>query len=176
MYDKHMIYYPLSVLLLTGIRDILIISTPRDLPSHEKPLGDGSQWGISFSYAAQPKPEGLAHAFIIGRKFISKDHCCLILGDDIFYGQGLTDTLRKASSIESGATVFAYWVNDPARYGEVNFDEAGMPHSIEEKPGEIFYTLREAQILVERWRQHYNTIRPHSSLNYRPPAPEAFIH
>ena len=134
VYDKPMIYYPLSVLMLAGIREILIITTPHDAAAFEWLLGDGSQWGIELSYAAQPKPEGLAQAFILGADFIGKDSVCLILGDNIFYGYGLTGMLQKAANLEEGATVFGYYVRDPERYGVVAFDESGKAVSIEEKP------------------------------------------
>jgi len=134
VYDKPMIYYPLSVLMLAGIREILIISTPEDLPRFQELLGDGSQWGLSFSFAKQPRPEGLAQAFIIGREFVGKDNVCLILGDNIFYGHGLPERLRDVYSRKEGATVFGYWVKDPERYGVVSFDEDGQVVDIEEKP------------------------------------------
>ena len=134
IYDKPMIYYPLSVLMMTGIRDILVISTPIDTPAFERLLGDGSQWGIKIQYAVQPSPDGLAQAFIIGEKFIGKDHVALILGDNIFYGQGFRKMLRHAATQPSGASVFAYWVKDPHRYGVINFDNNGVALDIQEKP------------------------------------------
>ena len=134
IYDKPMIYYPLSTLMMAGIRDILIITTPEDQAQYQKLLGDGRQWGIGFSYAAQPEPGGLAQAFLIGRDFIGDDACALVLGDNIFYGHGLPEMLRRAGARESGATVFGYWVRDPERYGVVAFDGDGAPVSIEEKP------------------------------------------
>ena len=134
VYDKPMIYYPLSVLMLAGIRDILIISTPHDLPLYKRLLADGAQWGLNFSYAEQPRPEGLAQAFIIGREFVGRENVCLILGDNIFYGHGLTGQLRNAVSIKDGATVFGYWVKDPQRYGVVKFNKDGRAINIEEKP------------------------------------------
>ena len=134
VYDKPMIYYPLSVQMLAGIRDILIISTPQDLPRFRALLGDGSQWGVSFSYIEQPKPEGLAQAFTLGRSFIGDSNVSLILGDNIYYGQGLTGQLKAAVARKNGATVFGYWVSDPERYGVVNFDGAGRAEGIEEKP------------------------------------------
>jgi len=134
MYDKPMIYYPMSVLMLAGIRDILIISTPDDIPLFEKLLGDGSDWGLSFSYAVQPRPEGLAQAFTIGRDFIGQDDVCLILGDNLFHGHGLIEKLRHAAGNRTGATVFGYRVRDPERYGVVSFNESGQVIDIEEKP------------------------------------------
>jgi len=134
VYDKPMIYYPLSTLMLSGIRDILIISTPDDLPNFQKLLGDGAKWGIHLSYAEQPHPDGLAQAFTIGRDFIGKDACALILGDNIFYGQGMVKQLRHAAEQKSGATVFAYRVHDPERYGVVKFEDGYRAVSIEEKP------------------------------------------
>jgi glucose-1-phosphate thymidylyltransferase len=134
IYDKPMIYYPLSVLMLAGIRDILVISTPQDIGRFEDLLEDGSQLGMNFSFAPQPKPEGLAQAFIIGKGFIGSDNASLILGDNIFHGYGLSAMLKRAGSLESGAVVFGYYVQDPERYGVVEFDESGKAISIEEKP------------------------------------------
>jgi len=134
VYNKPMIYYPLSVLMLAGLREILIISTPNDLPLFRTLLGDGSQWGVKFSYAEQPRPEGLAQAFIIGRDFIGDDYVCMILGDNIFYGHGMPEKLKKAASNREGATVFGYWVKDPERYGVVAFDTNNRAVDIEEKP------------------------------------------
>jgi glucose-1-phosphate thymidylyltransferase len=134
VYDKPMIYYPLSVLILAEIREILIISTPHDLPLIKHLLGDGSQLGISLTYAEQPRPEGLAQAFIIGRDFVGDGSVCMILGDNIFYGHGISEQLKKAKSKKEGATVFGYWVKDPERYGVVTFDESSKAVNIEEKP------------------------------------------
>lgn len=134
VYDKPMIYYPMSVLMLAGIRDILIISTPQDIGRFEQIFGDGSNLGLNISYAVQPKPEGLAQAFIIGEDFIGDDNVALILGDNIFYGHGLRDLLRKAVSRKKGATIFGYYVKDPERFGVVEFDDEGKAISIEEKP------------------------------------------
>ena len=136
VYDKPMIYYPLSVLMLAGIRDILIISTPHDLPSFETLLGDGSELGISLHYAPQPRPEGLAQAFTIGADFIGGDPACLILGDNIFYGQGFSDALQQGAAVREGGLVFGYPVHDPERYGVVEFDADGTVMGIEEKPAE----------------------------------------
>ena len=134
VYDKPMIYYPLSTLMLAGIRDILVISTPHDLPAFERLLGSGSQWGLSLSYAVQPAPEGLAQAFLIGRDFIGNDPSCLILGDNIFYSHDLGVTLRRAGKRDPGATIFAYHVHNPQAYGVVEFDETGRAIAIAEKP------------------------------------------
>jgi glucose-1-phosphate thymidylyltransferase len=134
LYDKPMIYYPLSTLMLSGITEILIITTPQDQPMFQELLRDGSQWGINIRYAPQPKPEGLAQAFIIGKDFIGDDGCCLILGDNVFYGHGLVDLVKKARERKNGATVFGYWVQSPEDYGVVDFDAQGKAISLAEKP------------------------------------------
>lgn len=134
IYDKPMVYYPLSTLMLAGVREILVISTPRDQPAYEALLGNGKQWGLSISYAVQPEPKGIAEAFLIGRDFIDEKPVCLILGDNIFYAHGLPLQLEQARARNSGATVFGYWVKDPERYGVVSFDESGRVMGIEEKP------------------------------------------
>jgi len=134
IYDKPMIYYPISVLMLAGIKDILVISTPVDLPQYRSLLGDGSQFGVRFSYAEQPSPDGLAQAFLIGEQFIGSDPVCLILGDNIFHGQRFSEQLQTAVNRQSGATVFGYWVKDPERFGVIDFDAEGHAISIEEKP------------------------------------------
>ncbi len=134
IYDKPMVYYPISSLMLAGIREILVISTPQDLPNFERLLGDGSRFGLSLRYAAQPRPEGLAQAFLIGREFVGRERVALALGDNVFYGHGFPDLLERAAARASGATVFGYWVKDPERYGVVEFDGAGRAVDLEEKP------------------------------------------
>lgn len=145
IYDKPMIYYPLSVLMLAGIREILVISTPQDLPAFRRLLGDGSDYGIELAYAEQPSPDGLAQAFIIGKEFIGNDSVCLVLGDNIFYGQSFSKMLKEAvENVEKGnkATVFGYYVNDPERYGVAEFDKEGNVLSIEEKPAQGINTKK----------------------------------
>lgn len=134
VYDKPMIYYPLSMLMLSGIREVLLISTPEDLPSFQRLLGDGSRWGMSLCYAEQPRPEGLAQAFVIGADFVGNSPVCLVLGDNIFYGHGLTGLLRESARMTNGARIFGYYVSDPERYGVVSFDDQGTAISLEEKP------------------------------------------
>ena len=134
VYDKPMIYYPLSTLMLAGIREVLLITTPQDVERYRGALGDGRQWGLEIAYAAQPRPDGLAQAFIIGRDFVAGQASALVLGDNLFFGHGLSELLHRAGKTTEGATIFAYWVDDPERYGVVAFDEAGRPASIEEKP------------------------------------------
>src|SRR5689334_21541035 len=136
VYDKPMVYYPLSVLMLAGISEVLVINAPHVQALFEQLLGDGAQWGISIEYAVQPSPDGLAQAFIIGREFVAGEPNCLILGDNIFYGHGLTDVLRRAAQRTHGATVFGYWVRDPERYGVAEFDKNGKVVGIEEKPAQ----------------------------------------
>ena len=136
VYDKPMIYYPLSTLMIAGIRDVLVITTPHDAPHFEQLLGEADRWGLNMQFARQPRPEGLAQAFIIGREFVGGDACCLVLGDNIFFGYGLSGLLQKAAKREKGATVFGYHVPDPERYGVIEFDEAGRAITIEEKPQE----------------------------------------
>ena len=134
VYDKPMIYYPLSTLMLAGIREILVITTPRDVERYREALGDGRQWGIEIAYAEQPRPDGLAQAFIIGRDFLAGQPAALVLGDNLFFGHGLSEILHRAGAVTDGATIFAYWVDDPERYGVIEFDEESRPISIEEKP------------------------------------------
>ncbi|HEY8012679.1 MAG TPA: sugar phosphate nucleotidyltransferase, partial [Dongiaceae bacterium] len=134
VYDKPMIYYPLSTLMLAGIREVLVITTPRDIQRYREALSDGSQWGLDIAFAEQPRPEGLAQAFIIGRDFLGGQPAALVLGDNLFFGHGLSEILQQAGKLTTGATIFAYWVDDPERYGVIEFDEEKRPISIEEKP------------------------------------------
>jgi len=162
VYDKPMIYYPLSVLMQAGIREILVISTPLDIPRFEQLLGSGEQWGVKISYEVQPRPEGLAQAFLIGRDFIA-DHCCaLVLGDNIFYGQDLSGVLQRATRRESGATIFAYAVSDPERYGVVQLDSTGRPLRLEEKPkkAESPYAVTGLYFYDHRVVEHAASLKP----------------
>lgn len=162
VYDKPMIYYPLSVLMLAGIRDILLITTPQDQSSFQALLGDGSQWGVQLSYAIQPSPDGLAQAFLIGESFLAGQGCALVLGDNIFYGQGLSKKVQQIAQASAGATVFAYWVKDPERYGVVSFDAQGKAESLEEKPEQPLsnYAVTGLYFYDERVVEFARTLRP----------------
>ena len=162
IYDKPMVYYPLSTLMLAGIKDILIISTPQDLPNFERLLGDGSQFGIRLCYKVQPSPDGLAQAFILGEEFVGDDRCAMILGDNIFYGAGLTAHLRKAAGQKTGATIFGYYVEDPKRFGVVEFDQEGRVVSIEEKPEQpkSNYAVTGLYFYDKKVCQRAKTLRP----------------
>ncbi len=162
VYDKPMIYYPLSVLMLAGIRDILLITTPQDQSSFQALLGDGSQWGVQLSYAIQPSPDGLAQAFLIGESFLAGQGCALVLGDNIFYGQGLSKKVQQIAQASAGATVFAYWVKDPERYGVVSFDAQGKAESLEEKPELPLsnYAVTGLYFYDERVVEFARTLRP----------------
>ena len=179
IYDKPMVYYPISVLMLAGIREILIISTPHDLPGFKRLLGDGSDYGVSFSYAEQPSPDGLAQAFTIGKEFIGNDSACLVLGDNIFHGAGFTGMLKEAvrtAEEEKKATVFGYWVSDPERYGVAEFDRAGNCLSIEEKPKEpksnwavppfYYYTKEDKDLIKEGIASGCGTDAPGSFVSW----------
>lgn len=172
VYDKPMIYYPISVLMLAGIKEILVISTPADLPQYRNLLGDGSQFGVTFSYAEQPSPDGLAQAFLIGEAFIGKDPVCLILGDNIFHGQSFSQQLHSAVKRDKGATVFGYWVKDPERFGVIDFDSEGRALSIEEKAPQAQIQLRRNRPVFLRQRrdpdcQGDQTVTPWRTGNHR---------
>lgn len=162
VYDKPMIYYPLSTLMLSGVRDVLLISTPHDLPVYRELLGNGNQFGLSIHYAQQPRPEGLAQAFLIGRDFLAGGPGCLVLGDNIFYGHGLPELLRKAAAKTNGATVFGYWVKDPERYGVVDFDASGKVLGLEEKPSKpkSHYAVPGMYFYDERVCEYASTLKP----------------